>query len=244
MKSTPLIRWIYRIFDTLFFGQITIYCLALCLPLIVGVAHWYEARTGGNAGHKTTRSGGLRTALTFPVAGHLSRPHTLPDHPRKDTLSVNPPVDIKLAENNVAPYLLTFTIGSWQDFRTIPAALIILGYLRLLLYIGSLLWANYLLRNMFRALTYEIYFSHPIWKRCQTVGWIITGYFFAYNLIMNLSHAAAWRYLAAKGFHEDWQQPFLWPDNWMWLWAGLTLLVFAQAFRFGTQLQQEKDLTI
>ncbi len=335
-----MIRWIYRIFDTLFFGQITIYCLALCAPLIFSVADWYERSVTGDGqrirydttfsrtipnftseirdstgrilskseeeagqlvtrdasgrgirrqsldslqkahaaldtpelerirarqdreidsllkadpnvrvirykdGYRTSGKGTLYTGLTFPIFGTVSRAGKFPPPLWRDTLSVSPAITILQTENSSAPYTLSFQVRSWQEFQHIPVILILLGYLRLLLYIGSLLWATYLLKNLFRALTYEVYFSKLIWKRCQAVGWIFVGLFVSYNLTLNLSHAATWRYLAAHGFHEDWQQPFLWPDEWMWLWGGLTLLVFAQAFRFGTQLQQEKDLTI
>lgn len=340
MNPQPFIRWMYRLFNTLFYGQIGLYILGICFPFAINTIDWWEreitskgtriiydttattssvktvsGETRDSAGRLTSRiqeidgflvktdsagrvlskqsidsirkygyrynpeleryrqkqhsdidsilnadpeaviykdrdgysvhrSGSTQFAIYIPIAGGLVHAKRESAKDWRNTLSEQPKIELKQAFDSTAPYKLTISVSSWEQFKQAPLLLMLLGICRLLVYGISFLWVTYLFRQTFLELANNLYLSQSIWKRCRTIGWLFVGNFLLVNVLVNLSHAEAWRLLIENGYASWGQQPFLWPENWMWLWTGLILLAFAEALRYGSQLQQEHDLTV
>lgn len=335
MNSKTFIRWMHRLFDTLFYGQIAFYCLFLCFPFIMQVASWWElsiANGGNRVIYDTTASGLQRLPITvsetydssgkrlgrterdptssistrllidslprradssgstlakrklrkrqnqeidsvlkadasaivrryrdsyavqhpwessfafaIPISGYPSQYGLSLPGVWRDTLTKKPLIKLEQAIRTGSPYLLSISVCSFDDISTLPLQLTLAYFALLLLYALCLSWTTFLFKKTFGELVQGVYISTSSWLRCQKIGWLLIGGFILINGLRTLIHASAWRLLIDHGYAPWGQQPFLWPENWMWLWAGLILLVFAQLFRYGSQLQQEHDLTV
>lgn len=190
---------------------------------------------------------GFALSVNVPLYGDVwPKGHYLPESPQqwRRTLTYHPYTYLEPNLDKRLPYVLQASIHRWPDLNSFIGPLLLIGSIWGIFYLAMLMLITQWFREIFADLLNEEFFGERTARRVQQSGWLFIGAFVLKNGVDVFQPLIAQRYLQTQGF--DAYQHWIWsgPDHWSWLWAGLILLAFAQVFRYGTQLQQESELTI
>lgn len=160
------------------------------------------------------------------------------------TVSYVPAAKVRLNQDQSIPYQLTVKIRRWSDLTPAGLVIFIVTLLTTLLAAGFFILIIYWFRAIFANLLQGQYFEQQIVQRVRYIGWLFIIGFMVKNATDIIKPLLAQYYLVSQGYEN--MGGWIWngPDYWLWLWAGLVLLVFARIFSYGTQLQREHNLTI
>jgi hypothetical protein len=127
---------------------------------------------------------------------------------------------------------------SEKTFYTI----LVIGAVMLVIYMAILIYLFLQLFQFAREAGKENFFTGSNKHRLRLIGWFILG-IGVINLLFSLSAPAMLEMISGcKGFLQKSENGF--PGFPGWIIAGLLLLIIAEAFGKGLQLQQEQDYTI
>ncbi|CCH00588.1 hypothetical protein FAES_2579 [Fibrella aestuarina BUZ 2] len=190
---------------------------------------------------------GFALSVNVPLYGDVwPKGHYLPESPQqwRRNLTYQPYTYLEPNLDKRLPYVLRASIHRWSDLNSFVGPLLLISHIWGIFYLAMLMLITQWFREIFADLLNEEFFGERTARRVQQSGWLFIGAFVLKNGVDIFQPILALRYLQTQGFVS--YQGWLWsgPDYWSWLWAGLILLAFAQVFRYGTQLQQESELTI
>lgn len=141
---------------------------------------------------------------------------------------------------------LQFRYRSLTDFMHLPPVASISFLLSIGLLFGGPLRLLWQFRKLFAGFSAGQYFTTGQVGRIWQIGWTLVWLFLLHTLLCNGRYYWVVQYMQAHNYQVFPPNgiPILWPDNWLLLLSGLTLLALAQVFLHGLQLKQENDLTI
>lgn len=192
-------------------------------------------------------SSGFCWAVSIPLYGEVwPKSHYYPYIPQlwQRTLAYKPYTYLQQNMNKRFPFVLHASIFRWSELNSFVWPLLLISSAWGLFYLAMLMLMTQWFREIFADLLNGDFFGKRIARRVQQSGWLFIIGFMLENAIDVFQPIVAQRYLKTQGYLSYAQWVWSGPDHWLWLWAGLVLLVFAQIFRYGTQLQQENELTI
>ncbi|WP_375446921.1 DUF2975 domain-containing protein [uncultured Fibrella sp.] len=192
-------------------------------------------------------SSGFAWSVTIPLQGEVwPKARYQPQLPQQwqRILAYKPYTYLQQNLDKRLPFVLRASIFRWSDLNSFIWPLLLISSGWGLFYVAMLMLMTHWFREIFADLLNGEFFGKRIAQRVQQSGWLFIGGFVLENAIDVFQPIVAQQYLKKQGYLSYAQWVWSGPDHWLWLWAGLVLLVFAQIFRYGTQLQQENELTI
>ncbi|MEZ0607564.1 DUF2975 domain-containing protein [Fibrella sp. WM1] len=243
MNFPSLPRWLARLFTVLFYGQIA---LLLFVTVLIGLL-LVEGPFANESG-----------TFVFPIElnGRINSPVTKQAQALAEWSEAPQAFDLKLGlpaflsksnPNQTQTFWLNMAVRSWTDLAEIPRLLSVLvsgmGLLMVLL-----VWTTYQFKCLFQSIADERVFNPLQVQRLTRIGFGFIAYFFVGTLMNMLLSYDAVELLAARGYVLKPALNFTVgvgsANTLPWIVTGLCLLALAQVFRYGTQLQQESELTI
>ena|SRR5688572_9067397 len=195
----------------------------LSAPLLEGSG--FAARFDWNSFHVDDRSGppglGLQVAIATDSAS------TLPSLASPDTMRASNPV-------------LEQQVNTRLEFGTRRWGFLYVANATLLPFFAAMLLGIYLLRSFLADVLDTEVFTTRNAKRLSTLGWLLIVVGIAGP---QLEYWRAWMILRRIQLSGGALSPAGSDGNGLWL-VGVLVLVLAAAWRYGAELQQERDLTV
>lgn len=241
MKKIALPRLLSWLFTGLFYGQLLLY--SLCLSFMA-----YVFLTGLPETAKLNISAELSQPVTTHVSdASVSRALNSWQSSKLD-LKLDVPGSLSRSQSATNTLWLNLTLNGPADLGKLPSLLWCSGLSMLLTVLFSLT-LSYLLMRLFRHLASNRIFDQVQVTRLVRIGQCMLVYTVFLLVAKWLTEKGAIIYLHQYGYRLSQ------PDNYnlnigapplesLIALMGLCILALAQVFRYGTQLQQESELTI
>ncbi|MBO0952709.1 DUF2975 domain-containing protein [Fibrella forsythiae] len=240
MNSILLPRWLARLFAILFYGQILGY--VLCAGILL-----YLAAFGLPEGSKWT--------ITANINGTVSAPVSMPETGKNLQQWSKPSFDLtngplnSLSLSRVSNSLYLSVRGP-INLATLPMSLWLAGSTGLLLALLGI-FTSYMFMKLFQSLADRHVFDEQQTTRLTRIGQGLLVFSVLNAGTKWFAEAGASGYLESYGFivSEPSEQTYNLSvsapsSDVMVALTGLCILALAQVFKYGTQLQQENELTI
>ncbi|RYF70582.1 MAG: DUF2975 domain-containing protein [Cytophagaceae bacterium] len=240
MKNVSLPRWLARLFAVLFYGQLLVYVLSTGVLLYLAA---FGLPEGGRWTMTATINGIVSAPKSMPKTGEdlqqWSKPSFELVHDSASSLSLDR-VDNSLYLSVKGPvHLAKLPTSLWLVFSS-----------RLLLALLGL-FTSYMFMKLFQSLADKRVFDEQQTSRLTRIGQGLLVFTLLNVITKWMAAAGASGYLESYGFiiseptEQNYNLTVSAPSSEVTMaLAGLCILALAQVFKYGTQLQQENELTV